>query len=321
MKYKHLIIYCILTCCIVTLLLLYVKKDAQVNQVPQETLTYQEVFCDPYLDVWHERYRVITHALGGIDGKSYTNSLDALDVNYRKGKRLFEVDFNYTSDGQIILTHDFQETENNLVDYPDGYVPTYEEFMNNRIYYKYHPTSALQLLQYMSEHEQMYLVSDIKYENPETITAILNDIVQLAKDNGITEVLDRFIIQFYFEQNYYDIQAIHPFKNYIYSLYAEKNKDFESAKNFCIQNDIAAVLMRSSWVKDETTLQVFNENGIKVYVYTLNNLTNIYERMTQGVYGFVSDYVYEKDLYIKDYYALPNIYHLPIDINFNKLYD
>lgn len=276
--------------------------------------------CD-FIDTWYHENRVITHALGGINGKTYTNSIDALDYNYQQGKRVFEADFNYTSDGQIILTHDFQETENNLIDFPDGYIPTYDEFMNNRIYYKYHPSDAMQLLTYMNKHSDMYLVSDIKYEDPSTITSIISDLVALAKQNHMEEVLDRFIVQFYFEQNYYDIQAIYPFKYFIYSLYAEKLNDFNAVTAFCVENHIPVVLMRSSWVKDDTTLDVFNAADIKVYVYTLNNLNTIFMRKNQGVYGFVSDYAYHKDVLIQDYYDLKNKYHIPLDINFNKLYD
>ncbi|MDD3049249.1 MAG: glycerophosphodiester phosphodiesterase family protein [Bacilli bacterium] len=270
-----------------------------------------------FIDTWYNENRVITHALGGIDGKTYTNSIDALDDNYQKGKRVFEADFNYTSDGKIILTHDFQETEDNLIDFPDGYVPTYEEFMNNRIYYKYHPSDAQQLLTYMNEHYDMYLVTDVKYEDPTTITSILSELVNMAKEANMESVLDRFIIQFYSEQNYYDIQSVYPFKNYIYSLYAEANKDFEAVKNFCLANKVPVVLMKSSWVKDETTLNVFNENNIKVYVYTLNNLTNIFNRKSQGVYGFVSDYAYNKDILILEYNEIKNKFWFPIDINFN----
>lgn len=311
-----LMIICVVCTCLCTV---YIMNDSFFKQ-KEVSIQPDEEVCT-FIDKWYLENRVITHALGGIDGKTYTNSIDALDNNYKQGKRVFEADFNYTSDGKIILTHDFQETENNLIDFPDGYIPTYDEFMNNRIFYKYHPSDAYQLLNFMNEHYDMYLVTDIKYEDPTTVTSILSELVQMAKDMDMEEVLDRFIIQFYFEQNYYDIQNVYPFKNYIYSLYAERIKDFESVKNFCLANHIPVVLMRSSWVKDETTLNVFNENDIKVYVYTLNNLTNIFNRKNQGVYGFVSDYAKNKDVLIQDYYELQNKLHLPIDIDFNKLYD
>lgn len=299
----------------ITMTSLFIINVTSLDRKAEEEVEQMGV-C-PLIDTWYNENRVITHALGGIDGKTYTNSIDALDYNYQQGKRVFEADFNYTSDGKIILTHDFQETEDNLIDFPDGYVPSYEEFMNNRIYYKYHPSDAQQLLTYMSEHYDMYLVTDIKYEDPATITSILSELVSMAKEANMESVLDRLIIQFYSEQNYYDIQTIYPFKNYIYSLYAEVNKDFEAVKNFCLANNVTVVLMKSSWVKDETTLSVFNENNIKVYVYTLNNLTNIFNRKSQGVYGFVSDYAYNKDILILEYNELKNKIYFPIDISFN----
>lgn len=301
--------------CVVCTLSLTMNVSTQEEEMKSSITT-----CD-FIDSWYNENRVITHSLGGIEGKTYTNSIDALDVNYQQGKRVFEADFNYTSDGKIILTHDFQETENNLIDFPDGYIPTYKEFMNNRIYYKYHPSDAKQLFEYMDEHVDMYLVTDIKYDDIANVTNILNELVQMAKAKNMENVLDRLIIQFYSEQNYYDIQAIYPFKNYIYSLYAERMKDFTSVTNFCVANDIPVVLMKSSWVKDETTLNIFNENNIKVYVYTLNNLTKIFERKNQGVYGFVSDYANNNDILIQDYYRVQNKFQLPIDINSNKLYD
>lgn len=300
---KKIIVLLIIALFIISTLFLYVLNayNNEISKTEEKVMNKENKVCS-FLKPWYERNRVITHALGGIDGKTYTNSIDALDYNYNRGKRVFEADFNYTSDGAIVLTHDYQETSNNLIDFPDDYIPSYDEFMSNQIYYKYKPGNAEDLLAYMHEHSDMYLVSDIKYDNPAMITTLLQGIVAMAQEKGIEEVLDRFIIQFYYEQNYYDIQKIYPFKNYIYSLYAEKNKDFEGVKNFCVANDIPVVLMRSSWVKDETTLQVFNENNIKVYVYTLNNLNRIFERKSQGVYGVVSDYANHLDLFLDEYY-------------------
>ena len=44
---------------------------------------------------------MICHAMGGIDGNDYSNSLEAFKHNYAKGHRYFEVDFQYTSDGKV----------------------------------------------------------------------------------------------------------------------------------------------------------------------------------------------------------------------------
>lgn len=285
---------------------LFSHKEKEYKQGP---------YCDHFLGKWDEKNRIFAHALGGINGKTYTNSIDALKVNYSQGKRYFETDFALSSDGQVILTHDWEETTKNLIDWPQGYVPTYEEFKANKIYYKYEPSGALDLLKFMDEHSDMYLMSDIKYNDPGEITAIMQNVVELAKANGYEGVLDRFIVQFYFEQNYYDLKNIYPFKNWVYALYAEKNKDFEGVTNFCLQNNISAVLMSYKWVKDPTILNTFQENGIKTYVYTLNNLTNIYEMLSYGVYGFISDYAVNTDLFLRERYMYMEKFHFNVDLS------
>lgn len=45
----------------------------------------------------------IAHAMGGIDGEAYTNSMEAFKENYARGHRLFEVDLHFTSDGKLVL--------------------------------------------------------------------------------------------------------------------------------------------------------------------------------------------------------------------------
>lgn len=50
---------------------------------------------------------VIAHAGGAIDGNSYSNSVEAVTRNYELGTRLFELDFELTSDGAWVDAHDW----------------------------------------------------------------------------------------------------------------------------------------------------------------------------------------------------------------------
>ena len=50
----------------------------------------------------------IAHALGAIDDKVYTNSLEAFQHNYDLGFRVFEADLEYTSDDEIVLIHSWE---------------------------------------------------------------------------------------------------------------------------------------------------------------------------------------------------------------------
>src|SRR5210317_451008 len=49
----------------------------------------------------------IAHAGGSLNGQKYTNSLEALNLNYQKGHRFFEVDFSWTSDEGLVAIHDW----------------------------------------------------------------------------------------------------------------------------------------------------------------------------------------------------------------------
>ncbi len=40
-------------------------------------------------------------------GLIYTISRQALDENYAKGFRVFEIDFNYTQSGELVCVHDW----------------------------------------------------------------------------------------------------------------------------------------------------------------------------------------------------------------------
>lgn len=77
--------------------------------------------------VWHQSFDApgccvdITHAGGLLDGQPYTNSLEALQHNYDKGRRIFEIDLIRTADDRIVLAHDWDAYE--------GKPPSHEEFL------------------------------------------------------------------------------------------------------------------------------------------------------------------------------------------------
>ena len=55
---------------------------------------------------WYTKYHFISHSGGGIDGKNFSNSLEAWNESYEKGNRLFDVDMMFTQDGVLVARHD-----------------------------------------------------------------------------------------------------------------------------------------------------------------------------------------------------------------------
>jgi glycerophosphoryl diester phosphodiesterase len=59
-------------------------------------------------------YGLVAHAFGAIDGRLYTNSLEAFQRNYGRGFRVFEVDLVRLADGTALIAHDGLEANYGL---------------------------------------------------------------------------------------------------------------------------------------------------------------------------------------------------------------
>jgi len=98
----------------------------------------------------------IAHAGCAIDGITYLNCVEALDLSYSKGCKLFELDLSLTTDGKIVAAHD-----------PPGI--TEEEFMAKPpIAGKYHRINMESINLWFQNHPNAILVTD-KLNDPQRI--------------------------------------------------------------------------------------------------------------------------------------------------------
>ncbi|MBW3537918.1 hypothetical protein KY386_00320 [Candidatus Parcubacteria bacterium] len=108
--------------------------------------------------------REIAHAAGGIDGQIYTNSLEALEHNYDKGYRWLEVDLHLTSDGAIVLLHDWENAFVNLFGAPPG-VRSLTEFKTLPAVNNYTQLTIEGLAAWAHSHPDSYLLLDTKIDH------------------------------------------------------------------------------------------------------------------------------------------------------------
>jgi len=97
----------------------------------------------------------IAHAGGAIDGINYTNSLEALNLSYSKGCRLFELDLRLTTDGKIVAKHDPSKI-------------TEAKFMSQLIHSKYTPLNMETINRWFRDHPDAILITD-KINDPQKI--------------------------------------------------------------------------------------------------------------------------------------------------------
>ena len=114
-----------------------------------------------------ETDRIIAHAGGSIEGFIYTNSLEALNSNYKKGIRYFELDINKTRDKEFVAVHDWQEWKK-MTGYDGEIPPTLKDFKSHKIYKKYTPLTLKNIDKWFSAHPDAIFVTD-KIKNVDSL--------------------------------------------------------------------------------------------------------------------------------------------------------
>lgn len=232
---------------------------------------------------------LIGHAFGNVDGIAYTNSLEAFQENYARGIRTFEVDFQFTSDREIVLSHYWDGrlqkgiSENNI--------PTKEKFLNTKILEKYTPLSFKELLYLINEYPDIWIITDSKYTDKATIQEEFSKMIEIAKEENLEKSLNRFIIQIYNEEMLESIKEIYSFETYIFTLYTRWGGSLEEYKkivDWCYENDIKYITMWN-FLFNEEIYNLANAKNIKIFVHTENDVDKANTFLEQGVRGIYTD--------------------------------
>lgn len=213
-----------------------------------------EASAGPETPIWLMENKVIAHAMGGINGDTYTNSHEAFELSYRRGFRLFEVDFLSTSEGVLVALHHWEQilNERPFLRYWIGRVYrrffnrggplSIEEIKKRRVYGKYRPLDIYEVMKLFSEKKDTYLVTDVKDDQMAGLAAIKATAQSISKD-----LMARIIPQVYYPEELKPILAIHPFKWIIFTLYRCKLDD-NAVVSFATEhkNRIVSVTMSTS---------------------------------------------------------------------------
>ena len=248
---------------------------------------------------WYE-IPVIAHAGGGIDGKTLTNSLEALNLASKKGYQMIEIDFSITSDRELVCYHGWDEDTIDQLEQEKWYdaddEANLETFLATPICRKYTPMTAEDLIDWMKDHKGIYIITDTKYLKKEDLVFQFGKLAELCKyDAGL---LDRFVIQIYDMEMYETIREVYDFNNIIYATYVYEDEDihyWEQVALDCHKNDIAVVLMSQKYVK-EPYVSLLKEYNLIIYTFTVNSISRMEKMMEAGADGVYSDWLTESDL-------------------------
>ena len=130
---------------------------------------------------------VISHAGGAIDGRTYSNSREALDANYAIGRRVFEIDFSLTADGRLALVHDWAHWQGVRPDEGEVDAPDEQAFLSRDLPGGLSPMTLADLLAWLDDHPDALIVTDTKDDFPDFAEAFFSQ----AIDH------ERFVVQVY----------------------------------------------------------------------------------------------------------------------------
>ncbi|MBR5815864.1 MAG: hypothetical protein IKY38_00410 [Anaerotignum sp.] len=240
---------------------------------------------------WQSGNRLIAHAFGEVDNKIETNSKEAFINAWENGFRVVEGDFTYTSDGVLVLRHDFEKDGSYArLDIPTtgDKVMDSQTFMNSPIIFEQTPLRAVDLMYLMVEYPDMYLVTDTKDTDKATVQKQFRDLVGIAKNIGHPEVLDRIIPQLYNKGMIDWIREIYSFENWIFTLYLYNNPDYDDIANYCTTKGIQTVTLH---IDRATAANVgkLKAKGLKVYAHTTNRYLTMKNLLAVGVDGIYTD--------------------------------
>jgi glycerophosphoryl diester phosphodiesterase len=236
---------------------------------------------------------LVAHAGGALfDGGeiyTYTDSLEAILLNYKKGYRVFEIDFNLTKDGKLAAVHDWKSGKNITGMTAGDSDITLEEWKRQTILEMYTPMDIDDVINIMNTYTDIYLVTDTKDTDHPSVLKAFSEIYEAAKKVDLN-IINRIIPQIYHPQMLKTIYSVYPFQNVIYTLYQSLQSPKEVVEFVREHPSIKAVTMWKDTVTEEFVRDLSNINR-PVYVHTINKFTEALKLYKIGVHGFYTDYL------------------------------
>ncbi len=130
----------------------------------------------------------VAHAGGGINKRMYTNSLEALDLNYALGFRYFEIDLLQTADHRLVCLHDWEISAKAMLGQAVGEPLTLSAFKQRiKARASLTPCTEETLKTWLEKHPDAYVVTDIKDANITLLKRLIH-IIPEAKRQIIPQV-------------------------------------------------------------------------------------------------------------------------------------
>lgn len=257
------------------------SQRTKIEEISRDTVTS----CITYTP-WYRTSRLIYHAGGSVSGMEYTNSKEAVELTLSRGNRLLEIDFLFTSDGHLVCLHEWKNF------YGMASACTLEQFLSLRIFENFTTISAAQLISYMRQYPDMYIIVDTKESDTVSVVA---ELLRLCSYDA--EIADRFVIQLYDAGIKAKVCELYGFRNdnFLFTAYNFGPSRISEILELCREEEIRVITVPyGAW--DNETVARFAAEGYLIFEHTVNFTKMTKSSLARGVYGFYTDFLRESDL-------------------------
>lgn len=227
----------------------------------------------------------VAHGGGLLEGTAITNSLDALTSNQSRFG-LIEIDLNWTTDGELVCLHDWEESFAFRFGDPKGPVDL-ATFRNLLTQTPDRPQNCdlETLAAWLRANPGPRVVTDIKTDPVKALSLI-------SQRNP--DLLPRFVPQAYQPEEIAQLRAL-GYPKVIWTLYrfgSDREAILQAAKAY----QPSAITMPVEMARSGLLAQLSSELDLPLYVHTVNDKAQVACLQTMGATGIYSDALADADL-------------------------
>lgn len=223
---------------------------------------------------------LIAHGGGGFEGSTYTESLNALNSNYEKGFRFFELDVDWTTDNQLVLLHDWNrlssDFETNL-----NTPTTLDSFLKLKSRKGWQQISISQALSWLKDHPDSKFIIDTKVNN--RVIEMLTLIKSLNP-----KLTDRLIPQI-FAFNEYDPALSLGYKSLILALHYKEYSE-SGVVRFAKSHPLSGVSMVEYHARDGLAKKL-DSIGVDSLTHPINDSVELKKLKALGIDSVYTDWL------------------------------
>ena len=218
----------------------------------------------------------VAHGGGALGELTRTNSLEALSENLDYFE-LFELDFNLTSDGEVVCIHDWNGSARKM-GFEEGGRRSFEEFVDQRASAPYTSCTLTDLQNWLAENPTKKIVLDIKENDFSLVLSKISE--KLPKD--------QVVVQIYFPGDYASAREL-GFESIIWTTYRLGEESKQILEEYLPSFELEAITCPKAEVDDLETIA--RGAGLPLYTHAVNDLFEMSRLVELGADGFYTSFI------------------------------